>query len=166
MNQTELWNRGGVDISPCGLYRYMLYRRWGPGRGVTFIGLNPSTADAEVDDPTIRKSIGFTKVLGYQAFHMLNLFAFRSTSPKAMMQVADPIGPMNDSWLRDYADMPGPVVAMWGNNGGFGERDKAVAAMFPQLTCFGVNQNGSPKHLLYVPYSAELMDFSVPGGDE
>jgi len=87
-------------ISGDGKYRYFLARRWGStGKTVAFIGLNPSTADATLDDPTIRRCVGFAKFWGGSALHMVNLFALRSPTPASLRVASDPIGPQNDAWL-------------------------------------------------------------------
>ncbi len=76
----------GAHLSPCRQYRYRLWRDWDPGAGrCVFVGLNPSTADEHTDDPTIRKCVGFAKRWGFGAIDMVNLFAYRSTSPKGLL---------------------------------------------------------------------------------
>ncbi len=132
-----------AEFSACGTYRYALTRVWNPGKPkVVFIGLNPSTANASLDDPTIRRCRGFAKSNDYGGLVMANLFAFRATDPKAMKAAADPVGPENDAWLRKLATEeydteigrmsegePGEsnlLIAAWGIHGGFQDRDKAV----------------------------------------
>lgn len=119
----------GATISPCGLYRYSLWREWsidGPVMG--WVMLNPSTADAHVDDPTIRRCIGFAKREGCGGIIVRNLFAYRTPSPKAMAAAykagVDVVGPDNDEWLRGFVEPPliGPVVAAWGAGGGIPKR--------------------------------------------
>ncbi len=80
-------------ISDCGRYRYRLTRRWGDGPLLSFIMLNPSTADAEVDDPTIRRCMGFARRDGYGGIVVGNLYAFRTTKPKALFAADNPLGP-------------------------------------------------------------------------
>src|SRR4051812_26865304 len=104
-------------ISACGRYRYLLTRQVGPGpRAATFIMLNPSTADATKDDPTIRRCIGFARQWGCGRLSVLNLFAFRATDPAAMKRADDPVGPENKDWferiLTDAGE--GRVVCGWG----------------------------------------------------
>src|SRR6185369_17379869 len=87
-------------ISKCGKYRYSLRREWIGGAGtVCFIMLNPSTADASVDDPTIRRCIGFAQRWGYQILEVVNLYAYRATRPRDMFAAADPVGPENEYYL-------------------------------------------------------------------
>src|SRR5688572_12557148 len=95
----------GARFSECGTYRYVLWRQWNEVNGdVAFVGLNPSTADDEKDDPTIRRCIGFAKRWGYGGVVMLNLFAYRATRPDAMWAArvadADIVGPQNDAHIR------------------------------------------------------------------
>ena len=115
----------GATISQCGLYRYSLWREWsveGPVMG--WVMLNPSTADAHTDDPTIRRCIGFAKREGCGGIIVRNLFAYRTPSPKALGEAyragVDVVGPENDEWLRAFVDPPfvGPVVAAWGAGAG------------------------------------------------
>ena len=90
-----------AKISDCGQYRYMLKRIWEQGKPlVLFICLNPSTADVEQDDPTVRKCISLARDLGYGGLIMANLFAFRATKPKDLKSARNPVGPENDAWLR------------------------------------------------------------------
>jgi hypothetical protein len=105
-------------ISACDRYRYVLRRQVGPGaRIATFIMLNPSTADATQDDPTIRRCIGFARQWGCGQLVVLNLFAFRATDPVDLKRAADPVGPDNESWFRRILPSDGPVVCGWGVHG-------------------------------------------------
>lgn len=149
-NGSELMERG-AQISPCGLYRYSLWRKWKPGPLCTFIGLNPSFADATMDDPTIRRCVGFAKAWGYGGLMMLNLFAYRATKPSDMMSAVDPVGPDNDEVLRDSGFNSAIQIAAWGANGRFQERDKAVRAMLPRLHYLRLTKAGHPGHPLYLP---------------
>ena len=143
-----------ATFSPCRQYRYSLWRIWNgmfsQGYAV-FIGLNPSTADENNDDPTIRRCIGFAKDWGCIGLCMVNLFAFRATSPAVMKAQEDPIGPENDETLDYVASGAGVIVAAWGNDGAFLDRDKKVKAMFPNLHHLGLTKKGCPRHPLYLP---------------
>jgi hypothetical protein len=141
-------------ISECGKYRYSLERTWGQNglNYCAFIGLNPSTADAEIDDPTIRRCIGFAKDWGFDALCMVNLFAFRATNPKDMLTVADPIGPDNDRSLRIACQNAKLIVAAWGNHGSLNGRSKEVQEdMRGGLHVLGLTKSGEPAHPLYLP---------------
>lgn len=143
-------------LSECGLYRYALRRRQALEPTMIFIGLNPSTADAELDDPTIRKCRHFAKRFGYSGFIMVNLFAWRSQSPAEMMRAAAPIGPDNDTWLRFILGASTLKVCAWGNDGSFMDRDRFVMGLGYQFHCLGVNKDGSPKHPLYLKNETDL----------
>lgn len=151
-------------LSNDGRYRYMLQRQWESGddaKLVLFVGLNPSTADGCTDDPTVRKCIGFSKRWGYGGFYIVNLFAFRTKSPKEMMATSvDPVGPNNDFYIDEFARRCDLVVAAWGVNGSHMGRDKVVAARLNNLQCLGRTKDGHPRHPLYVPYSQELVAFN------
>lgn len=114
-----------------------------------FIGLNPSTADERVDDPTLRRTMDFARRWGYGGVGNGNLFAFRATDPKDMMAADDPVGPENDAWLDRLAAEAGLVVAAWGNGGGFLGRSQAIRSRLENLHCLKVNASGEPAHPLY-----------------
>lgn len=141
----------GATISPCGLYRYSLWRKWAPGPMCVFIGLNPSTADATLDDPTIRRCVGFSKTWGFGGLMMLNLFAYRATDPADMKAAKDPIGPDNDEALHFAHSNTTTVVAAWGAHGTFQGRDQQVRAMLPRLQYLRLTKDGHPGHPLYLP---------------
>lgn len=134
---------------------------------VQFIGLNPSTADETADDPTIRRCIGFAKDWGFGALCMTNLFAFRATDPEEMMSAEHPISHppslCNDGWLKAIADGAGMIVAAWGTHGRFMERSAEVKAMFRSqnkvLHCLGLNNDGTPRHPLYLPRETAPIPF-------
>lgn len=144
-----------ADISACGRYRYNLRRAWGGGATVAFIGLNPSTANAELDDPTIRRCIGFARAWGYGSLLMLNLFALRATDPSRLLFDAAPIGP--DTNARLEADVLGAslVVAAWGAHYIAPSRGADVRhrleALGIELHALGLTRSGQPRHPLYLP---------------
>ena len=153
-------------FSACRRYRYTLRREGLPGIGegrVMFLMLNPSTADAVRDDPTVRRCMGFSRHWGYRELVVGNIFALRSTDPQALYRVEDPIGELNDEHLLREALAAELVVAAWGVHGKHLERGDGVAAMLGRagvtLYCLGHNQNGSPRHPLYVPGGIEPMAY-------
>jgi hypothetical protein len=149
-------------ISACGTYRYRLERTWSTSPKVAFIMLNPSTADAEKDDPTIRRCVSFAKSWGYGGLIVGNLFALRSTDPKALISAPDPIGPDNDAHLRAIALCAERVVCAWGAHGSHHNRDKHVTRLFKlqhELASLGVTGKGQPKHPLYIAATTELRNF-------
>lgn len=132
-------------------YRYVLTRIWDEKKPtVVFIGLNPSTADEEVDDETIRKCIGYAKRWGYGKLIMVNLFAFRSTDSSMLKRVEDPVGSDNDSYIQKCVSESNLVIACWGNHGKLLNRDKALMGSLPNLVCLKRNKNGTPHHPLYL----------------
>jgi hypothetical protein len=146
-------------------YRYTLWRRWSQGPYLNVVGLNPSTADAETDDPTIRKCIGFAKLWGYSALCMTNLFAYRATRPVAMMTQSEicPVGPANDAYVYAGARKAGIVLCAWGVNGWYLGRDSAVRGMLSlvgaKTRALRLTKAGYPEHPLYIPYVTELKQY-------
>lgn len=150
-------------ISDDGLYRYRLDRRWGDGPRALFVLLNPSTADADVDDPTLRRCIAFARSSGCSALTVVNLFAYRATKPRDMRAATDPVGPDADLHLVAAATGAGIVVAGWGRHGGW--RPERVARVVEllhgnALMCLGVTKEGQPRHPLYVSGSVTPSPFS------
>lgn len=141
---------GSAVISACGKYRYELWRHWDDKPYCMFVGLNPSTADAMIDDPTIRRCVGFAKAWGYGALCMANLFAWRATDPKDMKAAPEPIGPDNDATLQRLAVGAGIVIAAWGAHGSYRGRAVQVLAILPTLHALKLTQDGSPGHPLYL----------------
>jgi len=144
-------------ISPCGTYRHTLKRRWAAGPTCGFIMLNPSTADAEHDDPTLRRCISFAKREGCGGLIVTNLYQLRATDPAELRRHPDPIGPSADEYLLlAAAAADGPLIAGWGTKGG--DRGEHVAAMFSGvLWCLGRSKAGHPIHPLYRPADAPLV---------
>lgn len=146
----------GAQFSDCRTWRYALWRTWRASDGyVMFVGLNPSTADENNDDPTVRRCINFAKAWGYGGIYMLNLFAFRATDPREMKAAEDPIGPWNDSHLRAFHGAARRTIACWGVHGAFLERGDLVASMLGGIYCLGVTKDGHPKHPLYLRADTE-----------
>lgn len=158
-------NISHATFSPCHRYRYTLFRDIGmQGPQLTVVMLNPSTADAVKDDPTIRRVMGFAKAWGSGSVQVLNLFAIRATDPKVMMADTDPIGPDNDEQLTRELRMAciekRPILAAWGAHGGHMARDfqvlhKLVSGV--DWRCLGRTHGGQPKHPLYVPSSQGMV---------
>lgn len=151
-------------VSPCGLYRYWLTRTWDQSRPpACFVMLNPSTADAERDDPTVRRCVGFAKRWGWGGLAVVNLFAFRATSPKDLKRAQEPVGPDNDRHLLEFARRAGVAVAAWGAHGAHLGRAREVVALLRgagvALHCLGTTADGSPRHPLYVRADRALTPF-------
>lgn len=159
----------GATVSDCGLYRYRLWRAWGRGPGLLWIMLNPSTADARKDDPTIRRCAGFTKTMGFSHFEVMNLFALRATDPSELVGHPDPVGPDNDEGLRIACRYRGGlIIVAWGSASKLPrellqEREEMIKGLtIPSgLKCLGFTRDGHPKHPLYVPKDASLMTWPI-----
>lgn len=149
---------GGACFSPCRVYRYMLWRVWSGAPRAVFCMLNPSTADEQADDPTIRRCIGFAKAWGHGGVCVVNLFALRSTAPAGLLGVVDPVGPDNDDTLRIVARTT-PLVFAWGSQAGrlgrlVERRARAVRELVEGLggnpVALATTQTGAPRHPLYL----------------
>ncbi len=138
-----------------GDYRYSLERRWGKGRGLLFIMLNPSTADATKNDPTIRRCMGFAKQWRHPAVTVANIFAYRATDPELMKKQVDPVGPRNDEAIMKLAENAASIVCAWGNHGTFRKRGDEVKEMLWGrgfvLKTFRLTSKYQPEHPLYQP---------------
>lgn len=154
-----------ATISPCGRYRYTLHRkistplRW--IRPVMFIMLNPSTADASKDDPTIRRCISFAERWGCTSLTVVNLFALRSTDPRALILESDPVGPENNMHIADQMakHQHGFVVAAWGTHPAARVRAEEIIRKYGTFQCLGLTKAGHPRHPLYVASSALLRPY-------
>jgi len=140
-------------LSPDKVDRYVLDRRVGDGEGIClFVMLNPSTADALKDDPTIRRCMKFAKRWGYEEMRAVNLFAFRSPHPKDLKDTDAPMGVLNDTYLRVQATVADRVVCAWGNGNPLDitEQVEKLRGILPleRTVCLGCTQSGQPKHPL------------------
>jgi hypothetical protein len=168
MSPLSLFQNGhSAVLSPCRTWRYALERRWGTGPFVLFVGLNPSTADESVDDPTIRRCIGFAKAWGFGGLLMGNLFAFRATSPRDLCRALDPVGPDTDVWLGTLSVRASVVVAAWGAHPFALSRSEDVLALLgDDVCCLGTTKSGAPRHPLYLPKTAALSRYTGKEGSE
>lgn len=169
VKQLDLLGGKSAVIDPTGTYRYSLARQLGGnGPGIAWVMLNPSTADASIDDPTIRKICGFSKRWGYSLLTVVNLFALRSTDPKALKKHQDPVGPDNDAHIRAAVASATTVVCAWGNHGALLDRDIAVRKLIhgagKAAVVLGLNDTGprkQPVHPLYQPYETQVSVWSL-----
>jgi len=142
-------------------YRYTLWREWTEALPrLLFVLLNPSVADANLDDPTLRRCIGFAQDWCYGSVELANLYAYRATDPRALRQVADPVGPLNDYHIQEAAGRADKIVVAWGAEGFLHGRDQAVLRLLPKpLWCLGYTLGGAPRHPLYVRRDAPLLPY-------
>lgn len=156
-------------ISECGQYRYLLSRPadcMAPMKSTAlFLMLNPSTADASLDDPTIRRCRGFAKTWDCNGISVANLYALRSTNPDALWSHADPVGPENDAYLRKFAHEYRDVICAWGANARPSRVTDVVEILHAadaRLWCLGMTKDGSPRHPLYVRADQPLVEWRYP----
>jgi hypothetical protein len=147
-------------FSPCGRYRYVLWRTWDDSKPhAMMILLNPSIADSERDSKTSKRCIEFAKSWGYGGLCIGNLFAYRSQNKAMIKKVQDPIGPNNDAWLLKLSEAAAVVVAGWGNEGYYMNRARHVSSLVKNLSCLRITENGQPQHPLYLPKGLKPIPF-------
>ena len=145
--------QSGAVFDHSSLYRYSLWRSWSQLPKVGFVMLNPSQADARLNDPTIRRCIGFAQSWGYGGLEVVNLFAYRTKSPTHLRQIEDPIGADNDRYLLTLGERVDTIVLAWGNWGTLGGRDRVVLRRLnvqKNVFCLGITKTGRPRHPLYL----------------
>ena len=153
--------------SECERYRYLLTRVWDAGgRRALFVMLNPSTATEFQNDPTVERCERRARALGYGAFRVTNIFAWRDTDPKAMKAASDPVGPGNDPAIAQSAVWADMILCAWGTHGAHLGRGAAVAALLRRagqpLYHLGLSQAGHPKHPLYIGYDRQPVRWTGP----
>lgn len=146
--------------SPCEAYRYALTREWQPGgRRALFVMLNPSTATEVQNDPTVERCERRARALGFGAFRVVNIFAYRATDPKVMRAQGDPVGPGNDAAIAEGAAWADQIICGWGAHGAHLARGAAVAGLLRKtglpLYHLGLTLAGAPKHPLYIGYQMQ-----------
>lgn len=174
--------RGYARMSTCGKYRYSLTRTWGRfehrggRRRCVFVALNPSTAPAEVDDPTIRRMVGFAQREACDELEVVNLFALRATKPSVLLRAKSPVGPENDMAIRDAVTSNALVIVAWGSHEAARRRAPAVlrilahahgrrpdgSIVLPGVFSLGLTKDGAPRHPLYLRKDAPLVPFPLP----
>ena len=181
------WQADAV-LSPCGVYRWLLHRpiqsrhhSSEARRVLLFVGLNPSRADGQRDDPTLRRLQGFSHHWGYHHLVVLNLFARISPSPSQLCRCTEPIGAENDlilrSWFQRWAQQPAWDLWLgWGVGGGLQQRDKAILKMLSDVSdqrgelpppfVAGLTKAGYPRHPLYLPRDVQRVAWAVRFLDE
>lgn len=177
----------GAHISGCGTYRYGLWRvwrgthdrknwdwtpskdggrsEWGEPKACVFVMLNPSTADGDKDDPTIRRCVAFAKAWRYERLDVVNLFAYRATNPKELLALdhtCDPVGPGNQHAVDMALCHAGLVICAWGAHGSHLDQDETFLGWLPpsrETFALGLTNSGHPRHPLYVKGDVPLVPF-------
>lgn len=146
--------------SDCERYRYLLTRTWDPsGKKALFVMLNPSTATEYQNDPTVERCERRARTLGFGAFRVCNIFAWRDTDPRKMRAAAEPIGDYNDTAIVESAPWADTIVCAWGTHGAFLNRGAHVERLLRDtglpLYHLGLSAGGHPKHPLYIGYAVQ-----------
>lgn len=151
--------------SDCEKYRYLLTREWDPMRPrALFVMLNPSTATEVQNDPTVERCERRARTLGFGAFRVTNIFAWRATDPRDMKAAADPVGPENNAAILDSATNwigsdTDRIVCAWGTHGAHLDQGAHVAGLLRgtdrALFVLGVTKAGHPQHPLYISYDRQ-----------
>ncbi|MDP5086376.1 MAG: DUF1643 domain-containing protein [Yoonia sp.] len=149
-----------ATYSDCERYRYALTRTWDPkGLRVLFVMLNPSKATEVQNDPTVERCERRARALGFGAFQVTNIFAWRDTDPFEMRKASDPVGPENDRFILEGAAWADRIIAAWGTHGAHLDRGPKAAALLrgtgKPLYTLGLSKHGHPKHPLYISYTQQ-----------
>lgn len=155
----SLFEQSGAVFSDCRQYRYLLWRYWSDAPKATFIMLNPSTADEVENDPTVERCERRARAMGYGGLRVANIFALRSTDPKALYTHDSPIGQYNDAAIIESVAGAGLVVCGWGRHGNLVGRGSYVLWLLRRSGItphyLKLNKDGTPKHPLYVGYDVK-----------
>ena len=170
LTETDQTVERGAQLSDCGTYRYRLWRAWDASRPtLAFVMLNPSTADHLVDDPTIARCFARAVANNFGRLEVANLFPLRTTNPELLLSHADPLGPRSlaNRAILEAVDRASMVICAWGSAKSAATRAAGVmqllriTGMHARLFHLGLNQDGSPKHPLYVPASMRPTSFQL-----
>ena len=148
-------------------YRYSLWRAWSAYHPrIAFVLLNPSTADEQIDDPSIRRCIGFARAWNFGSMEVVNLFAYRATDYRELFKASDPIGEENNHYLLHAVECCSTIVLGWGKRGTLLGRDRQVMSLLigrNDMYCLGKTKDGQPRHPLYIKgdTNLELFDMSI-----
>jgi len=151
---------GGATFDDGGAYRYSLWRSWAAGPRIAFVLLNPSTADATADDPTVRRCLGFARALGFGSLEVVNVCALRSPHPSALLRHPDPVGPANAETIARALAGADMVIAGWGNEGARFIPLLPANIWAADLHCLGLTKLGQPRHPLYLPAASQPIRYT------
>jgi hypothetical protein len=160
----DLFLERDAVISDCGKYRYLLRRTWDHDKPrCLYVMLNPSTADAEIDDATIRSCIRLAKGMGYGSFEVVNIFGLRATDPAELAKAEDPLGPMNERVVAAAVNRCDIVICAWGAHPMATRKSNFLLGYLrsnkPAVYCLGKTKAGAPKHPLYIKSGTSLEVF-------
>ena len=157
----NFFENNGASFSECRKYRYSLLRIWDKEKPlVMFIGLNPSTAKEDADDPTIRRVKAFAASWGFGGVYMMNLFSYVTPYPAQLSHYEDPVDGANDFQLKQIGKLCSEIIFAWGSFPEARHRAEEIKAMFPEAKALVLNADGSPRHPLYVPKNVQLIPFN------
>ncbi|MBD2570358.1 DUF1643 domain-containing protein [Anabaena lutea] len=148
-----------------GNYRYLLGRKWDANlQQVTFVMLNPSTADHEQDDRTLTRCIKFAQCWGYGSLEVVNLFAYRATKRPHLLLADDPVGPKNNYYIQLATNRAEAIIVAWGGSKypRIMNRNEEVLSLIcgKNIDSLGLlTKDGHPRHPLYLPLSTERKPF-------
>lgn len=162
MKTIDLTIPKGAIFSEDGKYRYALWRSWSQYRKpLMFIGLNPSTANGTMNDPTITRLMARADQEGFGGLLAGNLYALVSSNPSVLLGEGDTIGPETDDYLLKMIGMTGRVLCAWGSFSAAKDRAEEVIKLVVEPYCLGINAGGAPKHPLYIPYDKQMVRYRI-----
>ena len=154
--------RGAVVAGP---YRYLLWRTWDTRLPcLLWVLLNPSVADADADDPTLRRCQAFSAAWGYGALEIVNLFGLRTQYPRGLLDASDPVGPANDQFILAASRRASAIIAAWGNHGAYQQRERIVMSLLAcggsaAVLCLGMTKRNQPCHPLYTRHGTAAISY-------
>jgi hypothetical protein len=149
------------QLSPDGKYSYFYSYSWDSTKeNLLWICINPSIVVPERRNATVRRIVDFTFRWNYGGFAIVNLFAYRTTSPQKLLKIKDPIGPDNDSWIDEYLKKYENVVCAWGNHGSHLGRGEEILKRVSNAKCFGYTKSKNPLHPLRIPHYTHLIEIN------
>ena len=163
---TDLFLERDAVLSGCKKYRYLLRRTWDHSlQRSLFIMLNPSTADHEIDDATIRSCMRLARSWSHGSIEVVNLYGFRATDPKELATAKEPIGPQNDGVALAAINRCDVAICAWGAHEMARRRARTMWEMIksnrPQAFCLGMTKSGAPKHPLYIKTGTPLVAYQA-----
>jgi hypothetical protein len=155
----------GAIFDVNGRYRYSLWRAWSAHHPrIAFILLNPSTADEQINDPTIRRCMAFARAWNFGSMEVVNLFAYRATDYRDLFKANQPIGEENNRFLLRAVECCSTIILGWGNRGTFLSRERQVLQLLAgrqNVYCLGITKDGQPRHPLYIKGDTNLEPFCM-----